>query len=42
MTAAPSKMQLLLARRFFCCAYTRTITPGCALASETIDLDTHA
>ena len=32
-------MQLLLARHFFCCAYTRTIDPARALVAETLKLE---
>ena len=32
-------MQLLLARHFFCCAYTRTIQPARALAAGTLPLE---
>ena len=39
MTAAPSRMQLLLARPFISCAYPRTIEPARALAAETLKLE---
>ena len=39
MAAAASRMQLLLARHFFCCAYTRTLEPARALAAGTLTLE---
>jgi hypothetical protein len=39
MTAAASRIQLLLARHFFCCAYIRTIQPARAHTAETLNLE---